>query len=209
MHKILWFGFMTGVSLYFSSGASAATYELDTAHCRFDFSVKHMVISNVGGNFKIFQGKGVGTFEGAKNSIESLEVKIDPASIDTNEPKRDAHLRSPDFFDVVKFPTMEFKSSSITYTSGGAPQKIHGTLLMHGVTKPLVLDVEWGGILKDPKGKDRLAFEASGTLNRKDFGLVYNKVLDNGGLAVGDEVKIHVQVEALKVEASKDLKKAK
>lgn len=174
------------------SALRAEVYVIDTAHSQVGFRIKHLV-GKVPGRFTSFSG----TIDYTPGKPESWKVdaKIDPATINTDNEKRDGHLKSPDFFDVAKFPAMTFKSTKVTGVKGEAA-KLHGDLTMHGVTKPVVLDLEIGGAAKDPWGNARAGFSAAGTLNRKDFGIVWNKTLDAGGLMLGDDVAITLDIEA-------------
>jgi polyisoprenoid-binding protein YceI len=125
----------------------------------------------------------------------SVAVKIDAASIDTQVADRDAHLRSPDFFDVTKFPELSFVSNKVE--QAGEALKIHGELTMHGVTKPVVLDAEFSGTGKDPWGNERAGFSAKTSLDRKDYGLTWNKALETGGILVGEKIEIAIELEAV------------
>lgn len=172
----------------------AAVYSIDNSHSSVGFSIRHLV-SNVHGSFQKFSG----TVDLDEKNLSKLAVAadIDPASIFTNEPKRDAHLQSADFFDVQKFPKMTFKSSSAKDLGNGKVE-LTGDLTMHGVTKPVTLSVSFLGADKDPWGNTRAGFSATGKVNRKDYGIVWNKTLDNGGVMVGDDVTIQIDVEAVK-----------
>lgn len=174
-------------------GKSFDTYEVDTVHSRVGFSVKHMMITEVHGDFKEYKG----SIELFKGSLKPKKVEgwIDVNSIDTDNKKRDQHLRSPDFFDVKKYPKIFY--SFTKYKGSEKKGKVWGKLTMHGVTKEIVLDVVIGGIVKDPWGGKRLGLEVSGMLNRKDFGLKWNKVLDGGGLVVADKVKLKLSIQAI------------
>ncbi len=182
------------------SSASAAHYEIDKDHTTVGFTIRHLVISKVKGTFDKFNG----SFEfDPKNSASwNANTTIEAASINTAVTKRDEHLRSPDFFDVQKFPTISFTTGKVK-SSNGKTAKVEGTLTMHGVTKPVVLDVEIGGTTKDPWGNSRAAFSAKTKINRKDFGLNWNKALETGGLLVGEEVEINIEVEGLEKVANK------
>ena len=174
--------------------AEEATYEIDHAHSSIVFKIRHM-FSKVPGRFKKFSGT-ITVDPDVRDSVNATAT-IDVASIDTDEPKRDDHLRSPDFFDVAKFPTMTFKGGKLTdinadHTKG----KLTGELTIRDVTKPVVLDVEWFGKGKDPFGNEKIAFAGTTTLNRKDFGIIWNKTLDSGGYLVGDDVQVEISVEA-------------
>ncbi len=178
----------------------AETYDIDSSHSQVGFRVKHLV-GKVPGRFTGFSG----TIEFTPGKPESWKVdaKIDPATVNTDNPKRDGHLKASDFFDVAKFPEMSFKSTKVTEVKG-EKAKLHGDLTMHGVTKPVILDLEVGGTTKDPWGKTRAGFSATGTINRKDFGISYNSVLDNGGLMLGEDVAISLDIESvLKVKPAK------
>lgn len=175
-----------------SPAARAATYEIDAAHSQVAFRIRHLV-GKVPGRFTVFSG--VISYEPGKPQTWTVAAKIDPASINTDNVKRDEHLRNPDFFDTAKCPEMAFKSVKVTDVKDGAA-KLHGELTMHCVTKPVVLDLELGGVGQDPWGGQRAGFTARTSLNRRDFGIVYNKVLDNGGLMLGEDVEVVIDVEA-------------
>jgi polyisoprenoid-binding protein YceI len=173
--------------------AAAATYTIDKAHSSVGFKVKHLTVSNVRGFFKDFAGTF--DYDPANPKSWRAEATIQVASIDTDEPKRDEHLRSADFFDAATFPTMTFKSTGVNVAKDGAIQLL-GDLTLHGVTKPIVLDLEVNGVVKDPWGNTKAGFSASGKIKRSDFGLTWNKTLDSGGLLIGDEVSIMLEIEA-------------
>lgn len=172
----------------------AASYKLDESHTQVGFKIKHLVISTVSGRFNKFSGTF--EFDPKKGEIEKLNVEIDSASIDTNEPDRDKHLKSPEFFDIEKFPKLTFTSKKTT-TKDNKPTKLDGELTIHGVKKNVTLDVDYKGSTVDPWGNERIAFEASTQVNRKDFGLKWNKSLDKGGVMIADDVKIVIEGEAL------------
>ena len=175
---------------------TAATWDLDPAHTSVQFSVRHMMVSNVRGEF----GKVSGTVQAdeADPTRSKIEASIDAASIDTRTEKRDNHLRSADFLDVAKYPTITFVSTKIE-PAGAGHFKVTGDLTLHGITRPVVLDVQGPTAeIKDPRGNTRAGAEATTRINRKDFGLVWNQALDAGGVAVGDEVAITIDVEATK-----------
>ncbi|MCB0339453.1 MAG: polyisoprenoid-binding protein [Bdellovibrionales bacterium] len=173
----------------------AAEYKIDADHSTVGFRIKHLSISTVPGRFKTFQG----SLQFDPNNIASSKanVSIDVSSINTEQSKRDDHLRSADFFDVSKFPTMTFETTSVEPISKDTFNAL-GNLTLHGVTKPVTLKVEFTGSALDPWGNERVAFSATTTLNRKDFGLTWNKLLETGGLVVGEEVKIDIEIEAIK-----------
>jgi polyisoprenoid-binding protein YceI len=174
-------------------------YVIDTSHSRVGFEIAHLMISTVEGSFKNFSG----TFEydAATNSLENSDITIQVDSIDTNEPKRDEHLKSPDFFDAKKFPTITFTHAKLE-AKEGKPVLLQGTFQMHGVSKPVALRVDFKGFIKDPSGTNHMVFLLEGVLNRKDFGLTWNKTLDAGGVAMGEEVTIKIRIEATPKEAS-------
>ncbi len=156
---------------------------------------------NVGGKFRDFTGTI--NVDRVKPESSSVEFTIQVASIDTSEPKRDEHLKSPDFFDVAKQPTITFKSTSVK-AAGKDVYEVTGQLTMRGVTKTITLPVAFLGEGKDPWGNEKAGFEVQATLNRKDYGIVWNKTLDQGGVLLGDEVKVQISVEANKVKQTAD-----
>ena len=175
--------------------AQAADFDIDTAHTRVGFGVRHLMVSTVHGTFGKFTGAVVLDDQDVTKSKVNLE--IDVASIDTREPKRDDHLRSPDFFDAAKFPKMTFKSTKVEKDGDGL--KVTGDLTIKAITKPVVLKV--GALsqeVKDPWGGTRRGTTASAKISRKDVGLTWNKALDGGSVVVGDEVAIELEVELVK-----------
>lgn len=177
-----------------SSAAAADTYTFDKVHTEASFQVRHM-LTKVRGRFADFTGTI--QVDAAKPDASAVEFTIKAASVSTGDEKRDAHLKSPDFFDVEKFPELTFKSSAIKGT-GKDKYDVTGTLTIHGVAKQVTLPVSFLGYVKTPWGDERAGFETGITLNRKDYGLVWNKTLETGGLLVGDEVEIAVNIEAVK-----------
>jgi polyisoprenoid-binding protein YceI len=175
------------------------TWAIDPAHSHVEFSVKHLMISTVKGRFGVV--RGTVTTDEADPAKGHAEIEIDADSIDTREPQRDAHLRSADFFDVETFPKLTFRSSRITDVDGNA-FKLIGDLTIHGITREVVLDVTSEGRGKDPWGGERAGFTASGTIKRSEFGLTWNQVLETGGVMVGDDIKIMIDVEAVKQPAA-------
>lgn len=173
-----------------AAAAKAGEFEIDTAHSQVGFKVKH-VTGKVPGRFTSFSGSF--TYDKKDPKSWKAEAKIDPASINTDNEKRDGHLKSPDFFDVAKFPAMTFKSTKVADVKGDHA-KLYGELTMHGVTKPVVLDLEVGGVDKDPWGNETAGFTATTTINRKDWGIVWNKTLDSGGFLVGEDVQIVLEI---------------
>jgi len=182
------------VAVFFGSAvAHAQTYTIDSSHSSVLFSVHHLV-GRVAGHFDKFEGTF--NYDAAKPETWQAEATIQAASVNTANDKRDAHLKTPDFFDVAKYPTLTFKSTGVTDVKDNHG-KLAGNLTMHGVTKPVVLDLEIGGTIKDPWGNQRAGATATGHLNRKDFGMNWNKVLDTGGLMVGEEITIELNIEGV------------
>lgn len=187
--------YLAAAFLALSTGLSgAAEYTIDPAHSQAVFKVKHMTISTVTGNFDTLSGSFA--FDSQNIKASKAAATIAAASINTGVDKRDAHLKSADFFDVEKFPQITFASKEITGVKDTG-FKVAGDLTLHGVTRPVVLDVELGGMAKDPWGNERVAFTASTAINRKDFGLTYSQALETGGLLVGEEVQILLEVEGV------------
>ncbi|MBN2170239.1 MAG: YceI family protein [Candidatus Krumholzibacteriota bacterium] len=174
--------------------APAARYAIDTSHSSVGFVVKHLVVSKVRGSFDAFSGAF--DFDAEDTAAWRVEATIDAASIDTGNGQRDDHLRSADFFEVAKYPALTFASTKAVETAPGE-YALHGELTMHGVTKPVVLALEYNGSIQDPWGGTRVGFSARGTIDRKDFGLEWNKILEGGGLTVSDEVEILIEVEGV------------
>ncbi|MFT5042026.1 MAG: polyisoprenoid-binding protein YceI [Hyphomicrobiaceae bacterium] len=179
--------------------ADVVSYTIDNSHSSVQFKIRHL-LSKTSGQFGTYEGTF--TLDPDKRDSVSIEGNIDVASIDTRDEDRDKHLREADFFDVEKFPTITFKASELTDVNDDRTKgKLNGSLTMHGVTKPVILDVEWYGTTTDPWGNKKAGFAGFTTLNRKDFGIVWNKALDAGGFVVGEEVEIEIQIEANLVEA--------
>jgi polyisoprenoid-binding protein YceI len=177
---------------------AAERWNIDPAHSHVEFSVRHLMISTVKGTFKDVAGTVVA--DESDLSAVSIDVTIQVASIDTRQPDRDTHLKSPDFFDAAKYPTITYKGTHIKGDHMSEFQ-LHGNLTMHGVTKPVALDVTAEGRGKDPWGNERIGYSASGKIDRRDFGLTWNQALETGGVAVGHEVKIHIDLEIVKAVA--------
>ncbi len=173
---------------------SLTQWDFDTAHSAIEFTVRHMLVSKVRGRFSKWSGKL--EIDEKDISASRLEVAIDVASVDTHEPQRDGHLRSADFFDAEKHPKITFKSKRVV-DKGKDKLAITGDLTIRGTTKEITLDVERGGLVaKDPWGNRRAGFTAETTIDRKEFGVSWNQVLDQGGLALSDKVSIHIEIEA-------------
>jgi polyisoprenoid-binding protein YceI len=187
--------------------AAEDVYTIDPAHSNVQFRIRHLM-SKVTGSYTKFSGDI--RLDRANLAKGSVTLDIDAASIDTDNEKRDGHLKSADFFDVEKNPKITFKSTKVTVDPKD-PNKltVAGDLTMHGVTKPVTLDVAVQGFMKDPWGNERAGFDVSGKLNRKDFGVVWNKTLDEGGTLLGDDVEILIAIEAVKeVPQAPEAKKA-
>lgn len=175
---------------------ATTTWNLDPVHSVAEFKVKHMMISNVKGQFTSL--KGVLDLDEADLTSSHIEASIDAASINTRDAQRDAHLKSADFFDVEKFPTLSFKSTLIDH-AGDGELAVAGDLTIHGVTRHVVFTVEGPTPpAKDPWGNTRVGLSATAKINRKDFGLTWNAALETGGILVGDEVTITLDVEFVK-----------
>jgi polyisoprenoid-binding protein YceI len=175
--------------------ASTSTWRIDPAHTSAQFAVRHLMVSTVRGT--LGQATGIVTFDEADPSKSSVEASIDATIIDTREPKRDAHLKGPDFFDVAKYPTITFRSKKVTKVSDSKFQ-VTGDLTLHGVTKEVTLDAE--GLpkpFKDPMGNLRLGGVVTTKLSRKDFGIEWNKALDGGGVVVSDAVDVTIDIELI------------
>jgi polyisoprenoid-binding protein YceI len=176
---------------------AADTFTIDKAHSDASFTIRHFV-SKVHGRFGDFDGAI--QIDAAKPEASSVVFTIKTASISTNDPKRDDHLRTPDFFDAAKFPELTFKSSKVA-PAGKDRYDVTGTLTMRGVSKEITIPVAFLGYAKDPWGNERAGFELSTKLNRKDYGINWNKVLDAGGTMLGDDVDVTVSLETVKKKA--------
>ncbi|MDB5117355.1 MAG: polyisoprenoid-binding protein [Mucilaginibacter sp.] len=175
--------------------ATVTKWALDPMHSEVQFKVKHLVISTVSGFFKSFEGSLTtenDDFEGA-----SIDFSLDVNSIDTTQTQRDEHLKSADFFDAEQFPHISFKSSSFT-KSGDDEYKLTGDLTIKGTTKPITLDVEYGGSAADFYGNTKAGFELTGKINRKDFGLTWEGVTEAGSIVVGEDIKITINAQFAK-----------
>lgn len=174
------------------------TYQIDSSHSTASFSIKHMMIAKVHGGFGKMTGKLV--FDPGKPEASSVDVMIEAASIYTREPQRDAHLKSVDFFDVANYPEITFKSTRFT-KDGEEEFKITGNLTIHGVTLPVTLEVDgFSDEVKDPWGNVKMAASGKTKIKRKDFGLTWNAALEAGGLLVGDDVNITLDVQFVRVD---------
>jgi len=174
----------------------AENWKIDPAHTSVEFKIKHLMISWVKGTFTDVQGAVI--FDKAEPEKAAVNIQIATASVDTGNKKRDDHLRSPDFFDAASYPVMSFVSKKITLANG-IPTQINGELTLHGETRTVTLEVEeFSPTITDPWGNTRRGASASTTINRKDFGLTWNKALEAGGVVVGEEVRISLEVELIK-----------
>jgi polyisoprenoid-binding protein YceI len=180
----------------FPAAAATTTWQIDPAHTAAGFAVRHLMISTVRGQFKGVTGSVVWDDQDISKSL--IDVTIDAKTIDTSEPKRDEDLKSEKFFDVAKYPTITFKSKRIENVSAGK-LKVTGDLTIHGVTKEVVLDVEGpSNAVKDPWGNTRVAASATTKVNRQDYGVKWNASIDGGGVVVGDDVNITIDLEMIK-----------
>lgn len=193
---------LSGLALAVSSvTALAGTYTADPSHSKVGFTVRHLM-TKVSGEFRDFEAEF--NFDPAKNAFGEGKFVVKAASINTGNDRRDDHLRSPDFFDVKKYPTLSVSAGQVK-PAGKDKYKWTTDLTLHGVTKPVVFDVDFLGQGKDAQGNNRVGFEAKSRINRKDFGLAWNKVLEAGGTVVGDEVDIALVIQA--VEQNRSAKK--
>jgi polyisoprenoid-binding protein YceI len=180
-----------------AASAQVKEYKIEAAHSEADFAIKHMAISTVHGSFHGVSGAV--KFDAADVTKSSVEATIDVSTVDTGVAARDSHLKSPDFFDVAKFPTITFKSTSVT--KDGDHYDVKGELTMHGVTKSVVLNLEAPG--KEEIGMDKKSvhrgFTATTVLNRKDFGLTWNGTLTSGDAVLGDEIKVELDIDAVQI----------
>lgn len=183
----------------FGPTALAAPYKIDPDHTSVTFKIRH-VLSHVPGRFNQFEGSF--DYDPEKPETWKVNATVQAASIDTNVAPRDKHLRSPDFFDVAKYPTLTFVSTGVTDVTPTSA-KLNGLLTIHGVEKPVVFDLEINGVAKDPWGNVRASFTATTKVNRKDFGLTWNQALETGQFLVGEEVVIALEVEGLLQEPDK------
>jgi polyisoprenoid-binding protein YceI len=174
---------------------ASTIWSIDPTHSNVEFAVRHLMITTVKGRFTAVEGTVV--LDEADPAGSSVEITVQVASIDTREPQRDAHLRSADFFDAEKYPTLTFRSSGVRDVSADG-FTLAGDLTIHGVTRPATLEVVHEGRARDPWGGERAGYAATTRIKRSDFGLTWNQLLETGGLAVSDEVKISLDVELVK-----------
>ncbi|WP_321313710.1 YceI family protein [Halarcobacter sp.] len=179
-----------GLASIIAAGALyAGTYKVDASHSNVGFKVKHLMISNVRGNFEKFSGSF--EYDEKTGTVKSIDGTVEVDSINTDNKKRDGHLKSADFFDAVNHPQITFKVNKIE------DEKAYGKFTMRGVTKDVVFDIEKTGEIVDPWGNKRVGLEIEGKVNRKDYGLNWNKALEAGGVMVGEDVKINVELEGV------------
>ena len=193
LHKIL----LLAIGLVFSAQfATADVYKVDQAHSQLEFTVDHLVFFKVSGTFNDFRAELEA--DAANRSIQSARATVQVASIDTSQPKRDAHLRSADFFDAANHPELTFVSKRVEGT--GDDITMYGDLTIRGVTREVALKGSFRGAITDPMGSQRAGFSAGTVINRHDYGLNWNKTLESGGFVVGDDVAINLDIEAVRVE---------
>jgi polyisoprenoid-binding protein YceI len=169
---------------------------MDPTHSEVEFKVKHLMISTVTGTFTSFAADV--TTEAEDFTTAKADFTIEVGSINTKNEQRDGHLKSPDFFDAAKYPQIKFAITKIDSVDNDGSYNIHGDMTLHGVTKNIKLEVEFGGVIKDPWGNTRAGLTISGKINRKDFGLTWHATTDAGGVVLADDVKIHVALEFVK-----------
>lgn len=174
--------------------AEPARWNLDPEHSTIEFRITHMVVSKTTGQFTDYAGYI--DMDAEDGTVTAIEATIKAESVNTNHIKRDTHLRNAEFLDVKLYPTITYRMKNYKKTSEGFTAI--GDLTLHGVTKEVLLTGRYNGSTKDPWGNTRAGFSAEGKLNRKDFGMIWNKTLDNGGLVVGDEVQIRLDIECIK-----------
>ncbi len=179
--------------LFLGLSLMADKYAVDLSHSNVGFKVKHLMVSNVTGSFKDYSGEI--DFDEKSNTFKKFSGVIKAFSINTENEKRDNHLRNSDFFDVEKYPEIKFEMTK------QKSNRIYGNLTMRGVTKEVKFDLEIGGVTKNQWGKTILGFSLDGKINREEFGLTYNSVLEAGGVAIGKDVKLMIEIEAIKEEA--------
>ena len=187
---------MTTTQTSGTTDTTLTTWQIDPGHSEVGFAVKHLMISSVRGRFSGVKGTIV--LDGEDVSRSSVEVEIDASTIDTREEKRDGHLRSPDFFDVEKHPTITFRSRRIE-PIGDDRFRVTGDLTIRGVTREVVLEAVEEGRGGDPWGGERVGFSATGKIDRREFGLTWNQALETGGVLVSNDIKLSIEAEAVKV----------
>lgn len=186
---------LTVALLFSATAAFAASYTVDNVHSQVHFKVDHLMISSVRGEFNDYTASIEA--DPATRTVTAVKAAIKTASIDTRNEKRDEHLRSPDFFNAAEHPEMTFESTRVV--GKGDDITVYGNLTIRGTTREIALKGSFAGEVKDPWGNTKAGFEAKGKINRQDFGLTWNKVLETGGLVVGDDVEIGLEIEAQKL----------
>ena len=181
-----------------ATATATSTWNIDATHSLIEFSAKHLMITTVKG--RLADARGAIVVDEASPDKSSATVEFDAKSIDTRSEQRDEHLRSPDFLDVEKFPTISFTSRRVIGASAqpGAGFKVVGDLTIHGVTKEVVLDATYEGRGRDPWGGERVSFSADTNIDRREFGLVWNAALETGGVLVSNDIRIHLEVQAVR-----------
>lgn len=170
-------------------------WQIDSSHSHVYFTARHMMISKVRGSFESFSGSV--NFDEENPTNTTVNVEVDLNSVNTRDEKRDGHLKSPDFFDTANYPTMKFESTRVEQIDENNG-RLYGQLTIKDVTKEIVLDVEYAGVAKSPWGTESAGFSASGSLNRKDWGLNWNQALETGGVLVGENINIEIELELVK-----------
>ncbi len=194
MKRRFHFLILMALLIFLARPVEAATYKVDLDHSTVGFKVRHL-LSWVHGSFRQFEGNF--SYDPKDPAAWKTEAVVQAASIDTNVPQRDKHLKSKDFFDVENFPNLSFKSTTVTDVSGGKA-KLHGILKIHGVEKEVIFDLEILGEVTDPWGNQTASFTATTTVNRKDFGLTWNQAVETGQLLVGEEITIELEIAGMK-----------
>lgn len=180
-------------------GTASGTYAIDASHSRIGFVARHAMVTKVRGSFNEFEGSGV--FDVANPAASSLQLTIQAASIDTRNADRDGHLRSNDFFDMETYPTITFVSTAVE-AAGSDVYRVTGDLTIKGVTKPVTVELEYTGQATDPFGNQRIGFDGSTTINRKDWGVTWNAALETGGVLVSEKVTLEFEVSAVRTDAA-------
>jgi polyisoprenoid-binding protein YceI len=190
---------LAAATLITISATAQTNWNVDASHSKLGFAVTHMMVSETEGKFKIYEGKVSSLKSDADFTDASIFFNVDAASINTDDEKRDGHLKSADFFDVAQFPKISFKSTSMKPGKVKGTYTLVGDLTMHGVTKSISLTaIGASKIVKDPYGMERYAFKVIGSINRKDFGLAWNALIEAGGVAVSETVRLDFNVEITK-----------
>lgn len=190
---------LVAIAVISASSKAQTNWNVDASHSKLGFAVTHMMVSEVEGKFKIYEGKVSSSKVDSDFNDAKIDFTVDAASINTDDEKRDGHLKSPDFFDVEKFPKITFVSKSMKAAKVKNTYTLVGDLTMHGVTKSVTLNaIGSSKIVKDPYGMERYAFKVTGSINRKDFGLSWNAVLEAGGVAVSEDARLDINLTITK-----------